>query len=133
MNTFNLKNVNKGLKTNAEWYGLREVFESTNTHIARDGNPEANYTSSPHGVMVEVLVNGQFGYSGTNELTQSGIQTAMDNAVNLAENASKYSLVNFKPNMRPTNIGKYQSNAKNEIADISIPELNKLLISSEKY
>jgi len=133
MNSFNLKSVKEGLKTNAEWFGLREVYESQNTHIARDGHPEGNYVGTSHGVMVEVLVDGQFGYSATTELSQTGIQSAMDKAVELAKTAGKYSVVKFNQSVRPKNIGNYKSNAKNSIKDISIPEISHLLLSSEKY
>ena len=133
MNSFNLKSVKEGLKTNAEWFGLREVYESQNTHIARDGHPEGNYVGTSHGVMVEVLVDGQFGYSATTQLSQTGIQSAMDKAVELAKTAGKYSVVKFNQSVRPKNIGNYKSNAINSIKDISIPEISHLLLSSEKY
>jgi predicted Zn-dependent protease len=133
MNSFNLKTIYKSLKTKAEWFSLREVFESTNTHVSRDGNPEVNNSNSTHGVMVEILMNGQFGYSATNELNLKGLQNALDKAESFAINASKYSLVNFDTSVRPTNIGNYKSNAKNNINDISIPEINNLLISSNQY
>ncbi len=133
MNSFNLNTICKNLKTKADWFSLREVFESTNTHVARDGNPEANHTNSTHGVMIEILIYGQFGYSATNELTLQGIQNAIEKAEFFALNASKYSLVKFDPSVRPTNSGKYKSNAKNNINDISIPEINNLLVSSNQY
>lgn len=133
MNSFNLKSIKNDISTKAEWFGLREVYESTNMHIARDGNPEENNVSSTHGIMVEVLVDGQFGYSATTDLNKTGIQSAMNKAVKLAEKAGPYSLVRFNNSVRPINIGKYNSNAKNVIKDLSISDINHLLISSEKY
>ena len=133
MNSFKLKSINEKLISNADWYGLREINESTNTLVARDSNPEGNYFSSTHGVMVEVLVDGQFGYSATTELSLTGIQTAMNKATELAKNAGKYPLVKFDKTVRPMNVGKYQTQAKNSIEDISIPEISHLLISSDKY
>ena len=50
MNNFNLKSINRNLKTSADWYSLREVFESNNIQIARDGHPENNHVSTTHGV-----------------------------------------------------------------------------------
>jgi len=133
MNSFKLKSINEKLISNADWYGLREINESTVTLVARDSNPEGNYFSSTHGVMVEVLLDGQFGYSATTELSLAGIQTAMDKATELAKNAGKYPLVKFDKTVRPMNVGKYQTQTKNSIEDISIPDINHLLISSDKY
>ena len=133
MNSFNLKNIKNNLKTSADWFGLREVYESTNTIVSRDGNPEGINISTSHGVMVEVLMNGQFGYSATTELSTSGLQKALLKAEKLAFDASKFSLNKFDQSVRPKSIGNYKSNAINIIKDISIPEISKILISSDKY
>ncbi|MFN5966782.1 MAG: hypothetical protein ACK46E_16960, partial [Pseudanabaena sp.] len=46
----------------AEWIGLREVREINTTRYVRDRLPQSNSRSLSHGVMIEVLVDGQFGY-----------------------------------------------------------------------
>ena len=58
----NLSNMISKLDINADWVGLREYKENTTYHVVRDKNPLANETEIDHGVMVEVLKNGQFGY-----------------------------------------------------------------------
>ena len=67
----NLKDVMNRLDINADWVGLREYKENTTYHMIRDKNPLTNTTSIDHGVMIEVLKNGQFGYSATSDLTSS--------------------------------------------------------------
>ena len=60
-------NLHKALATidvNADWVGLREVKETTTYRVVRDGNPQANSRNTDHGVMVEVLADGHFGYYG---------------------------------------------------------------------
>ena len=44
--------------------------------MIRDGVPVANARSSTHGLMVEVLVDGQFGYYGTPDMTPEGVSLA---------------------------------------------------------
>ena len=133
MVSFNLKNIKNQLNTSAEWFSLREVSESKKTIIARDGKPNGNVTDNSHGVMVEVLVNGQFGYSATTELNKNGIQAALNKSVELAQNASKYSLNIFDQSVRPKNNGSYNTFTENLIQNISIPEVSNFLISSDKY
>ncbi len=133
MNNFNLKSINKNLKTSADWYSLREVFESNNIQIARDGHPENNHVSTTHGVMVEVMIKGHLTYVATSECTTVGIQKALDKAVSLANVSRKHALNLFDKTIRPTNVGKYKTVARDLIQDISIPEVSNILISSNKY
>ena len=51
----NLKSIFNQLKVNAEWFGIRKVYESNTYRMIRDGNPQANSTGISHGIMVEVL------------------------------------------------------------------------------
>ena len=75
MESVNLKSILNNLKTNAEWFGLRKVYESNTYRIIRDGNPQANATDISHGVMVEVLSNGQFAYVASTDMSLSRINT----------------------------------------------------------
>ena len=89
--------------------GLREVYESNTPRMIRDGVPVSNGHYSTHGAMVEVLVNGQFGYFGTPDLSKSGIDLAAKKAFEQAKAASVYALHHFTDEVRPKNIGKYSS------------------------
>jgi len=79
MSPKDLLNQIKPLKntTPPDWLGIRQVSETTTFRSARDGKVEHNSVSSSKGAMVEVLVDGQFGYSATPDLTLSGIQKLM--------------------------------------------------------
>ena len=78
MSKINLHDALSAIDIQADWVGLREVKESTTYRIIRDGNPQANSRGFDHGVMVEVLADGQFGYYGCNNLDLRNIQTAAE-------------------------------------------------------
>lgn len=121
------KTLNR-LNINADWIGLRQVSE-TNTHrIFRDGKPQNNGRKINHGVMVEVMVNGQMGYCATNHLTQDAIQEATEIAQKQAENASKWGIFAFNRDIRPPATGHYQSPVTESASLIHPQELNDFLI-----
>ena len=92
-----------------DWVGLREVSETTTARMIRDGNPVVNDSSTTHGVMVEVLKDGQFAYYGTKNLTPRGISTAAEKAAKLAELAAPYAVYKFNQDARPVHTGSYKS------------------------
>jgi len=126
----NLKKALENINIKADWIGLREVKESTTYRIIRDLNPESNNTVLDHGIMVEVLVNGQFGYFATNDISYSAINQAAESAYTQALNASKYSLHSFTKSVRPKSVGNYQSPYQTK--NIPLEELMETLISSNK-
>jgi predicted Zn-dependent protease len=128
----NLKQLLGNIRSEAEWVGLREVKEATTYHIVRDGKPQANHTGNTHGIMVEVLYNGQFGYYGTQNLTLEGIQNAVDNALKQAKLASKYSIYSFDQSVRPVAIGEYQSPFKLARNTMSVGDINQFLIKANE-
>src|SRR5688500_6605272 len=85
----------------AEWIGLRAVQDASTTYSVRDGRPEANGKSTTLGVMVEVLAQGQFGYSATNSLHLDQIQAAAQSAYQQAIAASRWSLHPMTAATRP--------------------------------
>ena len=46
--------------------------------MIRDGHPQANSTGISHGIMVEVLKNGQFAYAASSDMSIESIQKAID-------------------------------------------------------
>ena len=78
MQSINLKSIFNQLKVNAEWFGIRKVYESNTYRMIRDGNPQANATGISHGIMVEVLKNGQFAYAASSDMSITSIQEAID-------------------------------------------------------
>jgi predicted Zn-dependent protease len=122
-----------------EWMGFRQVREVTKTYYVRDGLPEANDRNDTHGVMVEVLVNGQFGYAATARLTEEGLHQAIQSAKTQALAASKYSVHKFTSAHRPKITTQYQSTSQKSLSSLSANDLldemvkisNKLKISDK--
>ena len=114
----------------ADWVGIREVYEAHTPRMIRDGVPVANSHASTHGLMVEVLVDGQFGYFGTPKLTQEGVSDAAKKAFLQAKLASKHSLFSFDVNARPVFKGEYISHYKKGRESLSAGSLNKLLLDA---
>ena len=80
MPELNLHKALAAIDINADWVGLREVKETTTYRVIRDGNPQANSRYTDHGMMIEVLADGQFGYYGCNNLKHANIQNAAEEA-----------------------------------------------------
>ncbi|WP_019498117.1 TldD/PmbA family protein [Pseudanabaena sp. PCC 6802] len=115
-------------KQAVEWLGLREVQETNTSRYIRDGKPQSNNRSNTHGVMVEVLANGQFGYASTNCLDRSSIQAAAERACQQAIAASKWAVHKFTAAQRPKAVGSYRSPFLKPISALAASEINDLLI-----
>ena len=90
-----LNSVLSSIDISADWIGLREVCENKTFRYIRDMNPQSNTRSSSHGIMVEVLSNGQFGYSATSDTSNSGINRAAKSALDNANAGSKNKYIQF--------------------------------------
>jgi predicted Zn-dependent protease len=116
------------LDVRADWAGLRYVEEIRTTRWVRDGHPQTNERVSTRGIMVEVLVDGQFAYHATSRLDREGVQQATDSAVALARSAAKYSVHHFTSSARPASTGSYRSSFQQAEESLSPGALNQLLI-----
>ena len=130
MNTSDLKKLLDGISVNADWIGLREVRESTSYRIIRDDKPQANHRDETHGIMVEVLVDGQFGYYGVNSADPAMIQMAAEKAAEQAKLASKFAVHRFTEEVRPMAKGVYRSPFEKYTDAISPGDLNDLLLKA---
>ncbi|MDC0145004.1 TldD/PmbA family protein [bacterium] len=128
MEKINLKSIFNQLKVNAEWFGIRKVYESNTYRMIRDGNPQANSTGISNGIMVEVLKNGQFAYAASSDMSISSIQEAIDKAIIIAESSAANPLYNFSKNVRPNNKGSYQSDRNK--THLPLKEINDILFKS---
>lgn len=126
--TKQLQKLLSGIDVPADWVGLREVDERTTVRFIRDGNPQTNARVKTHGIMVEVLTDGQFGYIGTNDISPEGIQKAALKAYEQAKLAAKYSIYTFTDEARPRTVGSYTSPYKKLFDESSPGELNDLMI-----
>ena len=112
----------------AEWIGLREVHETTTARYVRDRHPQTNGRSQSHGVMIEVLADGQFGYASTNHLDLKNIQLTAQKAYQQAKTAAQWGVHYFTIAQRPPAIGQYLSPFLKPSAAIAPKELYELLI-----
>ena len=131
-NEISIKSLLDAVTVPADWVGIREVYESNTPRMIRDGVPVSNGHYATHGAMIEVLVNGQFGYFGTPDLSKNGIELASKKAFDQAKAASRYSLHTFTDEVRPKNIGKYSSPFEKDLRSISAKDLNMLLLNAYK-
>ena len=114
----------------ADWVGLRYVSANTTVRMIRDGKPEANNRRSTRGVMVEVLVDGHFGYAATSRLDSAGIQQAAERAFEIARASARYRIHSFTDQVRPEAVGRYHSSYRLAQQAISPADLNHLLIKA---
>ncbi len=121
MNT--AQNLLEKIKLDANLITVRYVHESNTKRAVRDQKPELNYTHSSKGVMIEVMKDGFIGYSATNNLSSSGVQTAAEHALNQAKQMSKWGLTQYTEDVRPPSQGKYQSPTKRKFKDHSVGDL----------
>ena len=112
----------------AEWIGLREVREINTTRYVRDRQPQSNGRSQSHGIMIEVLADGQFGYASTNYLDLENIQLTANKAYQQAKNAANWAVHRFTIAQRPPAIGQYFSPFLKPSDAIAPKEMHELLI-----
>ena len=127
MSELNLHKALAAIDINADWVGLREVKETTTYRVIRDGNPQTNSRNMDHGVMVEVLADGQFGYYGCNSLNHVNIKIAAEKALKQAKAAAKNPIFKFTEDARPMTVGSFQSPYKKSVDEISAGRLNEIM------
>ena len=111
-----------------DWAGFREVREKSTIRYIRDGKPEANDTSISHGVMVEVLVQGQFGYAATSRRDPESLIAAAEQAAAQARRAAPFGTHRFTAAQRPKVRENFASSALRPLSSRSPAEVNGLLI-----
>ncbi len=130
MSRLNLQDALSAIDIQADWVGLREVKESTTYRVIRDGNPQANSRGVDHGVMVEVLADGQFGYYGCNNLDHDSIQNAAEKALRQAKASAKNPLFEFTTEARPVTKGSFQSPFQQSVNELSAGRLNEIMLKA---
>ena len=132
-NKLNLKQLMSAVDVPAQWVGLREVYEAHTPRMIRDGVPVANGRAATHGIMVEVLADGQFGYYGTPNMTPEGIENAAKKAFQQAKIASCHATYEFDETARPSHQGNYQSPYTKNRESLSAGALNETLLEAYNH
>ena len=130
MSGLNLHNALSNIDIQADWVGLREVKETTTYRAIRDGNPQINMRDTNHGVMVEVLSDGQFGYFGCRSLSNKNIQKAAEKALIQAKSAINNALFKFTDAVRPIIKGSFSSPYLKAVDEIDAGRLNEILLKA---
>jgi len=120
---------------NTQWMSLRFVHRESESLFTRDGIPDHEGFSTTSGAMIEVLVNGYFGYTATTNLTVSGLKAAAQEAALIASRHSIYGLNRFtQEETRIASKGIYSSPAHDTR---SLSEINaeafQTLVGLHKY
>ncbi|MDX2212564.1 MAG: TldD/PmbA family protein [Oculatellaceae cyanobacterium bins.114] len=123
-----LQKVLSTLDIPANWVGLRAVKEAIAYRAVRDGLPQDNSKSANQGVMVEVLVNGQIGYSAVNSWQPERIRQAATVAYQQALAASQWTIHPMTIAARPKVVGQYTSPFLKPFDVLTAGEVNELLV-----
>ncbi|MBE9181725.1 TldD/PmbA family protein [Oculatella sp. LEGE 06141] len=123
-----LSQVLESLDLPADWVGLRAVKEAVDIRRVRDGLPQRNGKSTSAGVMVEVLVNGQIGYSATNSFQAASIKAAAALAYQQALAASQWAIYPLTTAQRPKVVGEYCSPFLKPFDALTPGDINQVLV-----
>lgn len=126
-----LKNLLESLNDlNADYISLREVHTKSISLSVRNEIFEGLNHSEDHGLMIEVMMNGQFAYGATNSFSASEVRECALKTKTAAENASRFSLAKFSSHTeRPRTVGHYKSPAKLSIEDFKPAPWSDLLMT----
>ena len=84
------------LRTYAEFFSLRHVRQSSQHLAVRKNIAEPPSLSSDEGVMITVRVNGVEAYAATGNLSQTGLQQALERAESQARGISAHALLDLR-------------------------------------
>lgn len=127
-----LQRTLQSVKNQADWVSLRHVTEKTTVRSFRNEKPDRNHVSYDNGVMVEVLVDGHFGYAGTSDITEAGLRKAADRAVLMAKAAASKKVFNFSLEQRPQSQGRYKSSVIKPLDSFSSKEISDILVDANR-
>ncbi len=105
----NLKEILSKLDIQVDYLSLREVKSKTISLSVRNEIFEGLSSSQDHGIMVEVMMNGQLAYSATNTVEFDAIRECALKAKETALMAGPFGLSKFSEEQRPSTVGVYNS------------------------
>lgn len=127
-----LISLTQALSRSADWVGLRYYRETTQSRAFRNGKSDTNSVEQEQGIMVEALVDGQLGYSGTTDLSLDGLSRALEQAKLMARAAAPFAVASFDPSLRPASKGYYRSPVFQALSGMSVSDLNGLLAEASR-
>lgn len=129
---YDLKKIVNEINPGVEFISLREVGRSSKIHFVRNEVIEGVTRHFDHGIMIEVFINGQFGYAATDDLTLSSLKKTAMKAKELAQIASQKSLYHFTLDHRPVVKGDYTSPHEIGLEQYRVQEYHDLLVHASR-
>lgn len=117
----------KSLSGRADWIGLRRVHEHTRFLSLRNDHPDTNVGFHDEGIMLEVMVDGHFGYAATSNLTPEGLERALKRALADTKASSSHKVFAFTQEQRPKAVGTYISPHRVPLDRLSLEEVYSVL------
>ena len=103
------------LRSEADFWSVRIVHERTDDHAVRNDVAQPLRIASDRGAMLVAWCGSGAGYAATADLSESGLQTALDIATQRAKASASVSLIDHTQIARPAGSGSYASPAIAEI------------------
>ena len=104
----------RALRSSAAFWSLRAHDETRELLVVRQDTVEPPHLSADRGAMLSAVTEGGYGYCATSDLSQAGLQAALDRASAWAEATRGRSVVEFDPRNMPAPRGAYASPATQE-------------------
>ena len=121
--------LNSLVDLNVEYLSLREVKSRSLSMNVRNEVFEGLNHSEDNGVMIEVMMNGQFAYGATNSFDLTEIKKCALKAKLAAIEASRFSLTKFSLDERPIAVGEYLAPGKIGIDGFNSKDATELLMN----
>ena len=118
------------LKSRAPFWSIRFHAEERETLSIRQDTLEPPNFSQDRGAMVTAVVDGGYGYCATSDLTDAGLQAALDRATEWAQATKGKSVVRFDPAKIGAPKGEYASPSSTQ--KLSASEIQDVLASECK-
>lgn len=122
-----LKTILNQLKYEADYLSLREMRTKVRSQSVRNEIFDGFYEGEDCGIMVEVMIDGHFGYAATDERNMTSIQHAVKRAESLAKMSKRYSLTSFSMKERPVMTGEYVSPHQKAFSEYNTSEMSQYL------
>jgi predicted Zn-dependent protease len=104
-----LRNCFRALRSSAAFWSMRYHAETSEFLSVRQDTVDPPRQSIDRGAMLTAMTEGGFGYCATSDLSQAGLQAALDRATEWARATMGKSVVRFDPARMPAPRGQYES------------------------
>jgi predicted Zn-dependent protease len=106
-----LSRLPRALRSEADFWSVRIVNERTDDHAVRNDVAQPLRIASDRGAMLVAWCGRGAGYAATADLSESGLQAALDIATQRAKACASVSLIDHAQIARPVESGTYESPA----------------------